>query len=396
MRTLSMLASSSSLALLVGCVTTDFSGPEATGEVRQADVSVGVPADAQPIQLLWVETNVVIAGACAAGQLPVRASCTRGNSQTVDRVTSDVKQSIGSDETSASASRTTEVTRLKDADSAIVALRADVQRGENELATAQAAIVPSEAQVASKQSEIDALSRTISSYDTQLAEVDHRLQASPGDPDLVRLRGALDTERRAFVTTRIARESELATLTSSLATARTDIARKTAALDQKRTDVRLRYDTLSPTSPETDRIDQVLQNLGLQRTRLPRMFDILTATGVAYRSELLDTNDKALFRRVLNSVSPPVRFSSGFLEVQNNGEWRGVCDDGFNEQAARVACRMVGLGYVSVSGEVSGPASYWLDDVVCGGNEGSLFDCAHSPLGNNNCGTGEHVRVTCR
>jgi len=37
----------------------------------------------------------------------------------------------------------------------------------------------------------------------------------------------------------------------------------------------------------------------------------------------------------------------GRLEVKRNGSWGTVCDDGFNDAAARVACFSLGLGYVN-------------------------------------------------
>ena len=38
---------------------------------------------------------------------------------------------------------------------------------------------------------------------------------------------------------------------------------------------------------------------------------------------------------------------------------------------------------------------YLLDDVDCDGTETNLAQCNHSPLGTENCGTGEHIYITC-
>jgi len=37
----------------------------------------------------------------------------------------------------------------------------------------------------------------------------------------------------------------------------------------------------------------------------------------------------------------------GRLEVNYNGVWGSVCDDGFNDTAASVVCRSLGFTYVS-------------------------------------------------
>jgi len=38
----------------------------------------------------------------------------------------------------------------------------------------------------------------------------------------------------------------------------------------------------------------------------------------------------------------------GRLEVQYNGVWGTVCDDGFTDAAARVVCYSLGFGYVEI------------------------------------------------
>ena len=42
---------------------------------------------------------------------------------------------------------------------------------------------------------------------------------------------------------------------------------------------------------------------------------------------------------------------------------------------------------------VGGPI--WLDDVSCLGNETSILDCDHKPVGENNCGHSEDVVLLC-
>ena len=95
--------------------------------------------------------------------------------------------------------------------------------------------------------------------------------------------------------------------------------------------------------------------------------------------------------------SPNIRFGSdGILEVQANGEWRGVCDDNFDSADAEVACRMAGKQLVRFYTGRSGHGRFWLDDLSCSGSESSLFDCGHRGMGSHDCGSGEHVILECR
>ena len=43
----------------------------------------------------------------------------------------------------------------------------------------------------------------------------------------------------------------------------------------------------------------------------------------------------------------------------------------------------------------AGSGVIWLDDVVCYGNETSIDDCRHQPIGTSNCRHGEDVAIAC-
>lgn len=88
------------------------------------------------------------------------------------------------------------------------------------------------------------------------------------------------------------------------------------------------------------------------------------------------------------------------LEATNDDgmTWLPVCDDGFNEAAARVVCREMGFEEVlsyKLAVTVSGHPDYGLDDINCKGGEASLLDCGHSEWGKENCGEGEHIQIAC-
>ena len=102
---------------------------------------------------------------------------------------------------------------------------------------------------------------------------------------------------------------------------------------------------------------------------------------------------------------------SGRLEVHHAGRWGTVCDDGFGEPEAAVACSEFGYSgaaryypafFDGFNNGNPGPGYFdpgpghpiWLDDVRCTGSETRLVDCAHRSFGSN-CGRGESVILSC-
>nr|CAI5829393.1 unnamed protein product [Callosobruchus analis] len=87
------------------------------------------------------------------------------------------------------------------------------------------------------------------------------------------------------------------------------------------------------------------------------------------------------------------------LEVSHYGIWGTVCDDDFNEDAAKFVCKR--LGYKGAStvkkdgyfGAGSGPI--WLDQVSCSGEELDLKDCTTWDWGEHNCDHNEDVGIIC-
>ena len=90
---------------------------------------------------------------------------------------------------------------------------------------------------------------------------------------------------------------------------------------------------------------------------------------------------------------------AGRVELWRDGQWNTVCDDGWNLNDANVACRS--LGYSAASAAIGG-ARYGqgtgriiLDDLVCSGNESSLYSCRHRGLYVHNCGHREDASAVC-
>ncbi|XP_025100418.1 deleted in malignant brain tumors 1 protein-like isoform X2 [Pomacea canaliculata] len=99
--------------------------------------------------------------------------------------------------------------------------------------------------------------------------------------------------------------------------------------------------------------------------------------------------------RVVNGTA-----DAGRLEILYDGTWGTVCDDGFGQAEALVACRM--LGYNSTTAVAVGSDKYGvgsgpilLDDLQCEGNETSLAQCKHPRFYTHDCQHSEDVGVAC-
>jgi hypothetical protein len=95
----------------------------------------------------------------------------------------------------------------------------------------------------------------------------------------------------------------------------------------------------------------------------------------------------------------------GRLEFNWQGVWGTVCDDGFDDVDARVACRELGLPFVGAKfvsaasvvtgGPINASIPVWLSDMRCSGSEPSLFSCPYLGYGNNGCEHSEDVGLIC-
>ena len=109
--------------------------------------------------------------------------------------------------------------------------------------------------------------------------------------------------------------------------------------------------------------------------------------------------DYLLFAGVAVRLVGGSSYNEGRVEVNYNGEWGTVCDDGWDDTDAGVVCRQLGFGSSGIAirylfGEGSGPI--WLDSVTCTGSESTLASCGHLGLNiTRYCGHWEDAGVIC-
>ena len=109
---------------------------------------------------------------------------------------------------------------------------------------------------------------------------------------------------------------------------------------------------------------------------------------------------------VLYSTDMKVRLIGGSLptngrvEVNYNGEWGTICDDGWDDTDANVVCRQLGFGSSGIAigsaGFGQGLGPILLDSVTCSGNELTLASCGHFGISiTRSCSHTEDAGVKC-
>ena len=85
------------------------------------------------------------------------------------------------------------------------------------------------------------------------------------------------------------------------------------------------------------------------------------------------------------------------MEVNYNGEWGTVCDDGWDDTDAGVVCRQLGFGSSGTPISCSQHSRhYFFDGVMCTGTEVTLVQCAHYGINiTKNCNSLESAGVNC-
>ena len=93
-------------------------------------------------------------------------------------------------------------------------------------------------------------------------------------------------------------------------------------------------------------------------------------------------------------------YYEGRVEVNYDGEWGTVCDDGWSSNDAYVVCRQLGFrsSGIPYSNAYFGQGSglILLDNVACTGSELTLANCSHLGIGiTRSCSHSEDAGVRC-
>ncbi|PRW61121.1 deleted in malignant brain tumors 1 -like [Chlorella sorokiniana] len=102
--------------------------------------------------------------------------------------------------------------------------------------------------------------------------------------------------------------------------------------------------------------------------------------------------------RLADALTKPGRVS-GRLELLHQGSWTPACSSGFNDRAAKVVCKQLGVGTSgqAVRAEVFGPGTgaARLNSISCLGTESKWEACRRAVWGNNGCNSDGSVGVSC-
>ncbi|XP_075986562.1 lysyl oxidase-like 2 [Anticarsia gemmatalis] len=95
-------------------------------------------------------------------------------------------------------------------------------------------------------------------------------------------------------------------------------------------------------------------------------------------------------------VGGPSKYE-GNVYIFHAGRWGAVCDDSWDDAAAHVVCQNFNKTGTATHGGQYGEATekFWMDDVVCEGDEASLSHCIFTGWGSSDCEPDEAAGVVC-
>ena len=369
-------------------------GANSTSQTK--DISTPGPVDADNT-IVWHDDGVLYFGDCPRGELPSREICPAEFSLLYSVVVERFERSYANDRDRLDAEEAAEIRRLRNNHPVVVHLRSRIADLTSGIAGLDDDIAAIDRRIAGQDSAIADLNTQIQDYDHQIGLVDGRLADDPNNQDLLTLRGQLIAERNVLIANRSSHESARAALLVDRSAKEQEKAELESDRAESERELAARLQDLEVESDTLDRIRADRGALLIEEDNVERVLNLILDSNIVYRYNSLTSTDKKVFTRLYGfRASENIELRGGILMVRHNNVWRGVCDDGFDANDGRVACRMLGQDYVTHASGNGSSDSFWLDDLACNGTEDSLFECSHGGIGNENCSAGEHIRLTCR
>nr|XP_022312051.1 scavenger receptor cysteine-rich type 1 protein M130-like [Crassostrea virginica] len=153
--------------------------------------------------------------------------------------------------------------------------------------------------------------------------------------------------------------------------------------------------------PLIQQMSEDIHRLDVDLSKQNRTILAMGSNLTAVQTSLQSVNEKIdyLFDYRIHLVNGS-NSNSGRVELFHLRQWWTVCDDGFDTNAAKVVCRMLGKSTTNAVayGKAhfgQGKGNILMDDLVCTGTELDLSKCKHNDLGMNDCGHDEDAGVYC-
>ena len=298
-----------------------------------------------------------------------------------------------------------EVKRLREIDAQTVQVKLDISAVESDILTKTPAITFARQTQATAKARLDLANAVLADLVSQLQTIFQKLAAQPTDATLLAMQIQVEDERNIAMIQRddaavtySQKTTQLATLEAELAQLRSLLTVKTARLAELRL-------TLPVSSSITISLAQEASYVTTKKdVETAKVMAMAAESILIYKNSLVTpiqkdvASDVYLLIKRLFAPAIGIRLSpSSVLEVENGAVWRGVCDDGFNAMAAKVACRQLGKPFGAAAfSSIAGVDAFWLDDLNCTGSEANLFACLHSTVGVENCTTTDNIRLVCQ
>lgn len=163
--------------------------------------------------------------------------------------------------------------------------------------------------------------------------------------------------------------------------------------------------------------EQEIQTLKTQQATLGVLGQTSNQTSLLALQTRLDNMEQNVNNLMLNTARPCAINSnhvgnsfirlvggddanSGRVEVMFHNEWGTICDDKFNNNIAKVVCRMLGkpTDNAVAFGEAyfgAGSGTIVFQDITCNGTEADLIHCRHTAMGYAHCNHNEDAGVRC-